>query len=156
VDAAADEFRRFVEAFDRALWQAVAASCGTAAADDAVADTWAYAWANWERLAAMDNLRGYLFVAARRSATRSRSRRQALLPSPAVMELPTVEPRLVDALNRLSEKQRVAVFLVEACQWTPTEVAELLGISLSSVRNHLSRGMAHLRKELEVELDAHP
>jgi DNA-directed RNA polymerase specialized sigma24 family protein len=153
---AADEFRRCFEDFDRPLWQAVAASFGPEAADDAVAETWAYAWSHWERLAPMDNLRGYLYVAAKRYAHRARPRRSGALPAPAVLELPDVEPGLIDALNALSEKQRVAVFLVEACQWRATEVAELLDVSVSTVRNHLARGLAHLRKELEVELDAQP
>jgi len=33
---------------------------------------------------------------------------------------------------------------------TTYEIAELLGISPSTVQNHVERGLAHLRRELEV------
>jgi len=134
----------------------VAAAVGPDIADDAVADTWAYAWSHWERLAAMENPRGYLYVTAKRHAHRSQRRRQGSLPPPIALEIPNIEPTLIDALNRLNEKQRTAVFLTVACQWRATEVAELLDMSASTVRTHVARGLAHLRKELEVELNVQP
>ena len=43
--------------------------------------------------------------------------------------VPDVEPGLPRALERLSDKQRTAVWLVYGLEWQQTEVAELLGIS---------------------------
>jgi DNA-directed RNA polymerase specialized sigma24 family protein len=40
------------------------------------------------------------------------------------------------------------VVLVHCFAWTPVEVAELLDVSVSTVRNHLDRGMKRLRATL--------
>ncbi len=62
-----------------------------------------------------------------------------------------VEPGLPSALNRLSERQRVAVLLVHGDDWTYSEVAELLGVSVSTVQQHAERGMSKLRKAIGVD-----
>jgi DNA-directed RNA polymerase specialized sigma24 family protein len=46
------------------------------------------------------------------------------------------------------------VWLVEGCGWTVADTARLLDVSVSTVRNHLSRGMKHLRTALKVNTDA--
>lgn len=89
---------------------------------------------------------GYLFRVGQ-SRTRPR-KRPVLLPPPGALGLPEIEPRLVPAVAGLSERQRVCVVLVHAYDWTQPEVADLLGISTSSVQNHLERGLAHLRKAI--------
>ena len=66
--------------------------------------------------------------------------------------MPEFEPGLPDALTRLSERQRVAVFLVYAMDWTRRDVADLLGISVHSVGSHLDRGLDKLRKQLGVNI----
>jgi RNA polymerase sigma factor (sigma-70 family) len=65
-------------------------------------------------------------------------------------ELPHVEPRLASALSSLSERQRVAVLLVHAHGWTLEAAAEVVGVSTSTLRNHLARGLAKLRDQLGV------
>jgi RNA polymerase sigma-70 factor (ECF subfamily) len=64
--------------------------------------------------------------------------------------LPWVEPGLPAALGKLSARQRQVVVLVHGFEYTHQEVADLLGISRSSVQNHVERGLATLRSELEV------
>ncbi len=54
------------------------------------------------------------------------------------------------ALDQLSEMQRQVVYLVEGFGWRLTDVARLLEISVSTVRNHLARGLDRLRAELKV------
>jgi RNA polymerase sigma factor (sigma-70 family) len=56
-------------------------------------------------------------------------------------------------MAQLSERQRIAVFLVYGLGWTRREVAELLGISVNSIGAHLSRGLAKLRTGLGVSVD---
>jgi RNA polymerase sigma-70 factor (ECF subfamily) len=151
----ADEFRRFVHAFERHLWQAVAAGYGPDAADDAVADALAYAWSHWDRIVNLDNPRGYLYVAATRYAQHAHRRdRRPPLPAPAPEDLVSFPAELADALNRLTINQRTAVFLTAAGGMHLDEVAELLGVSVSTVRNHIARGLSHLRADLQEELDA--
>ena len=88
---------------------------------------------------AMANPIGYLY---RVGQSRPRRRRPPALPSPEAIGLPDVEPALIPALLRLPETQRVAVWLVHACQWRYGEVAEALNTTTSMVGNHVSRGLA--------------
>jgi RNA polymerase sigma factor (sigma-70 family) len=62
----------------------------------------------------------------------------------------TFEPGLRPALEALSEQQRAVVVLVHGYGWSQREVADLLNVSASTVRNHLERAMRRLRKTLEA------
>jgi RNA polymerase sigma-70 factor (ECF subfamily) len=97
----------------------------------------------------MANPAGYAYRVAR---SRARPRRVPQLPPVDDARLPDVEPGLPAALAALPERQRVSVLLVHGFGWTHAEVGELLGVSESTVRNHLSRGLDHLRHELGVTL----
>jgi len=59
-----------------------------------------------------------------------------------------VEPGLPGALAALTQRQRSVVVLVHCFEWTLTEVADLLGLSKTTVQNHLERGMASLRRTI--------
>ena len=109
-----------------------------------------YAWQHWDRVRRLDNPEGYLYVMARRRLRRLRPRPAGLLPVAERSELPEVEPQLIEALNQLSEMQRQVVYLVEGFGWGLTDVGRILGISVSTVRNHLARGLERLRSELKV------
>lgn len=143
------EFGEFVAEAEPRLRQALLPVAGAEGVRDAVADALAYAWEHWERVRVMDNPAGYLYRVAQ-SRLRSRRRTPIVLPTPEPGRLPDVEPRLPEALAQLTERQRVAVFLVAGCDWTYPQVAALMGISVSSVRNHLSRGLERLRALMEV------
>ncbi len=54
------------------------------------------------------------------------------------------------ALSRLSEQQRTVVVLVHGYGWRQAEVARLLEVNPSTVRDYLNRGIDRLRRELEV------
>lgn len=146
----ADVEGRGFEAFARdarpRLVRALAPSRGQEALEGA-SEALAYAWEHWDEVRRMENPLGYLF---RVGQSRTRPRRVAVLPTPEALGLPDVEPRLVPALLALPETQRTAVWLVHACQWRYSEVAEALGTTPSMVGNHVARGMARLRQELEV------
>jgi RNA polymerase sigma factor (sigma-70 family) len=61
------------------------------------------------------------------------------------------EPRLPAGLACLPERQRVSVILVYAAGWSLSEVADLLGISKSSVQRHVDRGLAKLRRAIGAD-----
>jgi RNA polymerase sigma-70 factor (ECF subfamily) len=122
---------------------------GTADAADAAAEALAYAFEHWETLREMENPAGYLFRVGR---SRIRSRKVPPLPAPIAVGVPEIEPALVPALLALPESQRTAVWLVHACQWRYSEVAEAMETSVSMVGNHVSRGMDALRRRLGVEV----
>ena len=63
-------------------------------------------------------------------------------------EFPEIDPRLPSVLAALSPQQRAAVLLVHAHGWTQAETADALGCSVSTLRNHLERGMRRLRASL--------
>jgi len=151
-----ERFRLFVRAVERRVWLGLVSDLGPDGADDALAQGLAHAWQHWGRVSAMENPSGYVFRVAQRAGRDAAERRARSYPlaAPGAVLLPDVEPGLADALAALSPNQRRAVFLVEACGWTLAEAADLLGVSVSTVRNHVARGMAGLRKQLEVELDA--
>jgi RNA polymerase sigma-70 factor (ECF subfamily) len=65
-----------------------------------------------------------------------------------------VEPALGAALDSLSRKQRVAVVLVHAYEWTHAEAAQVMGIKEPTVKTHVQRGLVKLRRSLGVTLDA--
>ncbi len=143
------EFEMFARDAGPRLVRALAPLRGDDAPDGA-AEALAYAWEHWQDVRRMANPVGYLF---RVGQSRTRRRRVPVLPEPMVVGLPDLEPRLVPALRSLPETQRTAVWLVHACQWSYTEVAEALDTSASMVGNHVARGMARLRAELEVSTD---
>jgi RNA polymerase sigma factor (sigma-70 family) len=64
--------------------------------------------------------------------------------------MPDIEPGLPDALRKLPETQRTAVWLGHGCDWTHAEIADVLGVSPSTVATHVSRALARLRAELGV------
>lgn len=146
-DAGSVGFAEFAAEAERRLRRAYIAAYGVDRAADATAEALAWAWEHRDRLPAMDNPVGYLY---RVGQSRTRARRRPALPAPASIGVPEVEPGLIVALAALPERQRIAVWLVHACEWTHREVAEAIGVSTSSVSTHVSRGTQRLREALEV------
>jgi DNA-directed RNA polymerase specialized sigma24 family protein len=149
-----DAFDQFVRELAPRLWRALLPIAGPDVADDAATEALIYAWQHWDRVKDLDNPAGYLFRVAQRIATRPERRRADLLPVPDPGELPSVEPALVPALLSLSDMQRTVVWLIEGCGETLTTTADLLEVSISTVRNHHRRGMKKLRAALKVNVDA--
>jgi DNA-directed RNA polymerase specialized sigma24 family protein len=118
---------------------------------DAVSAALEFAWKNWDRVAAMEHPVPYLF---RVGLSKSRGRKQGRLPASPPVEMSPIEPALVSSMQRLPRRQREVVWLVEACDWSPTETAEALGLSLSAVRTHRTRGLERLRHHLGVSTNA--
>jgi DNA-directed RNA polymerase specialized sigma24 family protein len=133
------------------LRRALVAAFGIDVGAESTAEALAFGWENWERVSQMPNPAGYLFGVGRNKARRHRSGRIAF-PVPPVGHEFEVESGLPKALSRLSDKQRVAVLLVYGDEWTWPEVADLLGVSVSTVQKHLERGMSKLRHSIGVEL----
>jgi RNA polymerase sigma factor (sigma-70 family) len=147
-DARAIAFAAFFpDARDR-IQAALTARWGPQVAQEATADALAWAWEHWERVESMENAVGYLYRVGSTKAKRMRARTE--LPTPSAPVPTEFEPELVPALNRLSQRQREVVILVVGYGWSQQEVANLLGLSHSSVRSHLERGMTSLRRSIGV------
>lgn len=60
--------------------------------------------------------------------------------------------RVVDALGQLSDRQRACLVLRHYEDRSESEIAEILGISIGSVRTHVHRGMESLGRLLDAEM----
>jgi DNA-directed RNA polymerase specialized sigma24 family protein len=125
------------------------AAFGVEAGSEATAEALAYGWEHWDNVRDRPNPAGYLFGVGRNKAKRHVSRRPVFPVPPAGHDL-VVEPGLPAALSRLSEKQRTTVLLVYGDEWTHAEVAQFLGVSVSTVQTHAERGIAKLRRSIGV------
>jgi DNA-directed RNA polymerase specialized sigma24 family protein len=147
------EFAAFVRDVEPSLLHALVAHYGPVDGRAATVDALSWAWENWTQLAVVDNKLGYLYRVGQSATRRYASRplpRLYLIPE---QQTPEFDPGLVPALAELSEQQRTAVVLVHAFGWTQTEVAELLDINVSTVREHITRGLTRLRTRLEEVCD---
>ena len=136
------------------LRRALSTRFGVAMGAELTADAMAYAWEHRDRMAAMDNPLGYLYRVGQSASRRHRrwQRRLDLPQERAADGGMDPEPGLAEALRGLKNDERVAVVMVHAYGASYGEVAELLSVPVSSVRNHVHRGLVRLRRQLgEVE-----
>lgn len=120
-------------------------------AEDVVADACitAFARPNWEEIR---NQRAYLYRSVlnqarmfKRSALRRRAREMKAARSETESVI-ALHPEVVEAVGRLSMRQRAVVFLTYWEDLHPSDIADRLGISTGSVRRHLHRAHKRLRE----------
>lgn len=146
--ATSTAFADFVRQSEPRLRRALVATYGPIVGRDAAVDALSWAWEHWDRLAPMSNAVGYLYRVGQTAAARHRTE---LRPAPraVVADAPQPAPELASALQRLSEQQRAAVVLVHGYAMSQRDAADTLGVAVSTLREHLARGMTRLRDELE-------
>ena len=101
------EFTDFADQHGERLRRVLVGGYGVEVGNDVCADAMAYAWAHWEGVREMDNPVGYLYRVAQTAARRHRRwrRRPAFPPEPARPD-ESADPRIGDALARLTANQR--------------------------------------------------
>lgn len=129
------------------LWRAVFAFAGDhEVASDAVAEAFAQCLG---RGAAVRDPGRWIWRAAFRIAAgelKDRRRRQAMsVRAEDWYEIPEAATQILEALGRLSPRQRAAVVLHDHVGYSAKEVAEILGSTAATVRVHLSQGRRRLR-----------
>lgn len=144
-----ETFTEFFSATEPKLRHALVASCGPETGREAAADALEYAWNNWDRVGSMEHPVAYLYRVGR-SAARKYRRRPTVADSPNWPRGPWIEPELEPALRRLSERQRTAVVLRYSFECTYDEIAQVMGVSITTVQKHIERALAKLRRRLEV------
>lgn len=147
-DSRVDEFTEFVTEYEPRLRESLIAACGGEAGRDAAADALIYGWEHWDRIGGMKNSVGYLYKVGLNRGRRGLSKRRPVFDTVESDRIPDVEPKLPGALAGLSERQRTVVVLIHCFQWTQSEVGELLGLSKTTVQNHLERGIDGLRRKI--------
>jgi DNA-directed RNA polymerase specialized sigma24 family protein len=144
-----DTFTAFFGESEPRIRHAMVAAYGAEIGREAAADALEYAWTHWDRVRAMDHPVAYLYRVGR-SASRKYRRRPAYGEPGTSAREPWVEPDLRRILNRLTERQRTAVVLRHGFGYTFEEIAQVMGISVSSVQKHVDRSLAKLRRGLEA------
>ena len=138
-------FESFVALNEPRLRRGLVAAYGGERGREATAEALAYAWEHWERVSQMTNVVGYLY---RVGQSKTRSRRLAVTFVVADTKETQWDPRLAPALTSLTERQRTAVVLIHGFGWSLREVSELTGTKITTIQNHLERGMSKLRSHL--------
>ena len=146
-----DGFEDFFVFAEPRLRRALVAAYGIERGREAAAEALAYGWEHWSEIRAMKNPTGYLYRVGQ-SRSRARKGRAVFTPDARASD-PLVEPGLAGALAQLSDRQRIAVVLVHGFGWQLREVADVTGIAVTTVQNHVERGLARLRAALEVHED---
>jgi DNA-directed RNA polymerase specialized sigma24 family protein len=139
-------YEDFLAAEGDRLRRILVARFGLEVGTEVTSDTLSWAWEHWDRLAGVDNRLAYLYrVGQSKSRRYWRWRRRPTFPPEVMGAGSDPEPGLPAALARLPEAHRVAVLLVHGHGWSYAEVADALGVELSTVRNHVHRGLQKLR-----------
>ena len=120
-------------------------------AEEVVQDAFASVGERWDEI---DRPGAYLrrsvvngcAMVLRRRETEARYR--PLLATPAETELPTRLVELGDALDALTDRQRIAVVLRYFVDIPDAEIADLLEVRPATVRSIIHRALETLRKEL--------
>jgi RNA polymerase sigma-70 factor (ECF subfamily) len=152
-------FARIVAAYHADMLHVAYGICGEQEmARDAVQAAWLIAWRKLRSVREPDHLRSWLVAVAANEARhvmRRSHRGRVVEITPALPDRDAPDPAqgishldLVNALGRLSLDERYLIALRYAAELDSAELAPLLGISPSGVRERLRRIMTHLRKEL--------
>jgi RNA polymerase sigma factor (sigma-70 family) len=128
-------------------------------AEDAVQETLLKAWRSWVSLSQMDRQAAWLTrVCVNQCISRRRMLRSRGWPWPGLLD--RAGPLLAEgqdaeridmdrSYRRLSNKQRAAIALNYHYGYSVDECAVFMGCRPGTVRTHLERGLATLRKELK-------
>jgi RNA polymerase sigma factor (sigma-70 family) len=148
------DFEEFAATDGLRLARALVAAYGEQDGADLHGEAMARAWQNWERVGAMDNPAGYLWVCAKSDHRRYRRwKRRPPFPgrvadAESLSEWSASDRELLLSLGALSEEERVSVLMVHAHKASYQEVADLLGVPVTSVTNFVHRGLKRLRTSL--------
>jgi DNA-directed RNA polymerase specialized sigma24 family protein len=147
----ARRFEAFLAEVEPRLRRALVATYGPVDGREATSDALSWAWEHWDRMAEVRHPVAYLYRVGQTAVRRFGSRPLPFdLLAQAAVEFPEISPELWPALSRLSSQQRTIVLLVHGFGWPQSEVAELLDVNPSTVREHLQRALVRLRTELVV------
>lgn len=125
-----------------------------AAAEDAAAEALARAYADWPRVQALAHRDAWVLRVAVNLALDAlrRQTKVSVRPSSPVdaEEVATIRVALWAALRSLPRRQREIIVLRHIAGLSDEEIARSLNISPLTVKTHMTRGLAALRKRLAV------
>ena len=145
----------FIVANRSGLERALVARYGLSDGLDAASHAIEFSVAHWERLSTMSNPLGFLFRVGHTHGlrgVRSKRRLTELVTDPVTTD-ERVDVDLQRALVRLSWEQRVAIVLVHAHGHSYADTARIMGMPVTTITNHVNRGLARLRRILTPRLE---
>ena len=157
------DFRDYVRARSRALLRTAYLLTGNRAdAEDLVQSALAKTYLAWDRIEDRGALDGYV----RRAMVNThiswwRRRRVEEYPTDDIPDQAVVDHSVTSdlqetlrrAVDRLPQRMRAAVTLRYYEDMTEAEIAEVLGVSLGTVKSTVSRAVAKLRIDAELQAD---
>ena len=149
-----DFFRANVDDLYGALWLVTR---DRHEAEEIAQDAFVKVWERWDRVAGLDDPRGYLYVTAM-NAWRSHGRRTSMalrrlvhvIPPDDAMAAVDASDFVVRALAPLPPRQRAALVLTDLLGFTSEEASRAIGIRPSSVRVLAKRAREHVRADMEA------
>lgn len=124
-------------------------------AEDIVADTFAKAWQNIESGAHIADFKSYLYRSVRNECVSFLRRRKEFV---GLEEIPEVsednidtsvrDARIWKAIDELPDKCREVFLMSKRDGLSNEEIADELGISIKTVKNHMTKALGRLRDSL--------
>ena len=132
----------------------LAGTLSRATAEDATAEAFARAFANWETVSEHPNPRAWVLRVAwnyyRSSWRKWEGRWVAEVEGPASVAAETwADPDLMNAIRKLPLGQREVIVVVALGELITVEAAEVLGKAAGTIRSQLFRARAALREALD-------
>ncbi|MGC5409999.1 SigE family RNA polymerase sigma factor [Streptomyces sp. DT225] len=156
----ADGFEEFARAGQHRLYRTAYLLCGDAdAARDLTQTTLAKLFQHWHRAGAADHPDAYARTVLTRTyiAERRRRLRDLLAHTPIAAPAPVVGPELtvtlLAALAELPPRARAMVVLRYYEDLSEAQTAEVLGVSVGTVKSAVSRALGKLRQDPELIAD---
>jgi RNA polymerase sigma-70 factor (ECF subfamily) len=154
------EFAEFyAAAWDDCLRIVVVSVGDRALGEDLVAEAFTRAWASWRKVGGLAEPRAWVIRCALNAHVSwwRRHRREVALGSHDATATTSPDPgldsSLVAALRRLPVRQRQVIALRLLLDLDTVTTAEMLGMSGSTVRSHLHRAVAALRRDIPARND---
>jgi len=146
------DFSDFYRATFGPVSGAARAFCGNAdVAHESTQEAFAKAFARWPRLAQQQWAQAWVTTTALNLCRRRLRRRPPVASDAQTVAGPTTDRiELLTALRALPDRQRQAVVLHYLADCPVATVADLMGLSEGTVKSHLFKARAALRKSLEV------
>jgi RNA polymerase sigma-70 factor (sigma-E family) len=125
----------------------------SAAADDVAAEALARAYARWPKVRELDYRDAWVMRVSANVALDELRRSKRIPPAPVTADVDATDAAvtriaLAQALQRLPRRQRDVVVLRYLADLSEADVAESLGVSAGSVKQHAHRAIDALRRAL--------
>jgi RNA polymerase sigma-70 factor (ECF subfamily) len=148
-----DEF--YLDSRDRLALHVAALTGDPVEALDHVQEAFIRAWTRWDRISRYDDPEAWVRrVACNQAVSKWRRARRLVVRSDAGRDSVHFAPDqlvMVDALKRLSVREREVIVLHHLVGYSIDEIAADLSIPSGTVKSWLSRGRARLRRELGTD-----